>query len=120
MFRQSEHSTIEAESQRITLPELEQALHAADPAAILLAPRILRRVIKEHAQVSGVGLRVPHRKTYVISQDALREIVHGGELDLAPGFELAETVILIARPTPEKLAELPAAETLTRYWRRLF
>jgi len=120
MFRLSQQAAVEIEPVRITLPQLEQALHAADPAAILLAPRILRRVVKEHAGVSGIGLRVPHRKTYVISQDALRSIVEWGELDLAPGMELAETVILIARPSPEQLSSTTAPEALTRIWRMLF
>jgi hypothetical protein len=120
MFRLSQQAAVEVEPVRITLPQLEQALHAADPSAILLAPRILRRVVKEHARVSGIGLRVPHRKTYVILQDALRSIVEWGELDLAPGMELAETVILIARPSPEQLSSIPAPEALTRLWRMLF
>ena len=45
-----------------TLAELEKVLSAADPAALLVPPRILRRVIKKHSGLTGPGLQVPHRQ----------------------------------------------------------
>ncbi len=102
------------------LPELEQAVHAADPTAILIPPRILRRVIKQDASIAGFGLRVPHRKTYVIAREQLLAIVDPLELDLAPYVSLSDTVILLARPTPLRIATLSADELLLKYWRLLF
>ncbi len=99
---------------------LEDALRAADPGAFLVPPRILRRVIKQATGVGGIGLRVPHRKTYVIARERLLAIVDRGELDLAADAELPEHVILIARPTPEALAELNGDEALHKFWRQLF
>ena len=63
------------------LPELEQAIHAVDPRALLVPQRILRRVIKQHAGIAGIGLRVPHRKTYILSRQDLLAIVEPPELD---------------------------------------
>ena len=48
---------------RLTLTELENAVRAADPAAFLVLPRILRRVVKQDRRLSGFGLKVPHRKS---------------------------------------------------------
>jgi hypothetical protein len=104
----------------LSLVELENAVRAADPAAFLVAPRILRRVIKQNAGVSGIGLRVPHRKTYVIAREELMTSVDPSELDLDVDAELPEHVILIARPTAESLLELRPAEALVKFWRQLF
>ena len=100
--------------------ELEEALRAADPSVFLVAPRILRRVIKQDAGVSGIGLRVPHRKTYVIRRDRLLAIVDRDELDAQPDVELPEHAILMARPTSEMLRNLTPEEALVKYWRQLF
>lgn len=100
--------------------ELEEALRAADPSVFLVAPRILRRVIKQDAGISGIGLRVPHRKTYVIRRDRLLAIVDREELDAQPDVELPERAILMARPTSEMLWNLTPEEALVKYWRQLF
>ena len=100
--------------------ELAQALRAADPSALLVAPRILRRVIKEHAGVRGIGLRVPHRKSYVIARDELLAIVDRADLDLDGEAELGQRLILLARPTVEMLSETRTCNLMTKYWRLLF
>jgi hypothetical protein len=104
----------------LTLASLEQAVRSADPTTLLILPRLLRRVIKQDCQLTGWALRVPHRKTYVISRQRLLEIVDPGELDLAADSHLPEEVILLARPNPEKLATRDAGETLIHCWRLLF
>lgn len=109
-----------AESQPpLGLAALQDAIRAVDVDALIVSPRIVRRVIKQHAGVSGIGLRVPHRKTYVIGRDALLEIVDRIDLDLPATAELPETVILIARPSGEMLAELPPQDLLRKCWRKL-
>ncbi len=104
----------------LTAAELDDAIRMADPAALLVSPRILRRVIKIDADIGGIGLRVPHRKTYVISRQRLLEIVDRSELDVMPSAELPDTVILIGRPNTEALDELPPETALTKFWRQLF
>ena len=74
---------------RLTLAELERAVWAADPAAFLVLPRILRRVIKQDRRLAGFGLRVPHRKSYVIGREPLLEIVEKADLGVADDFDAA-------------------------------
>jgi hypothetical protein len=114
------NTTFEEQPARLSAADLDQAVRSVDPAALLVPPRILRRVIKHDAGIGGIGLRVPHRKTYVIAREALLAIVDRSELDLPPNTELPQTVILIGRPSVEALAELSAEEALVKFWRQLF
>jgi hypothetical protein len=120
MTRLVPHDTTAASQTPLGLAALQDAVRAVDPDALIVSPRIVRRVIKQHTGVSGIGLRVPHRKTYVIGREALLEIVDRIDLDLPPTAELPETVILIARPSGETMAELPPQELLRKVWRKLF
>ncbi|MGQ9573982.1 MAG: hypothetical protein ACUVUC_01565 [Thermoguttaceae bacterium] len=104
----------------LDLPDLERAVSAADPAVVLVAPRILRRVIKQECQLRALTLRVPHRKSYVISRDRLLEICQKAELDLAEGRQLPPQVILISRPHSDRLAAMTPGEMLLRWWRLVF
>ena len=110
----------EARCRGSALAELERAVRAADPAAMLVLPRILRRVIKQDRGLTGFGLRVPHRKGYAIGRDALLQIVEKAEIGLATDAVLPEKVILLARPGPQRLADSSAQDLLVRCWRLLF
>ncbi len=57
-------------------------MRSVEPAARLVAPRLLRRVVRVHADLGGFGFRVPHSKTYVIPAAALLEIADRDELGL--------------------------------------
>ena len=120
MTRVVHHPSSNEHRPGLTTAELDDALRLADPSAVMAPPRILRRVIKHDAEIGGIGLRVPHRKTYVIARDRLLQIVNRTELDLLPGAPLPETVILIGRPPTEALAELAPQAGLVKYWRQLF
>jgi hypothetical protein len=115
-----QNAPAEGHGEPLGLAALDSALRAADPTALLVAPRILRRVIKQATGVGGIGLRVPHRKTYVILREVLLSIVDRSELDLPAEAELPERVILIARPSAEALAEMRPDEALHKFWRQLF
>ncbi len=104
----------------LTLADLEQALSAADPAALLVPPRILRRVIKKHSGLTGPGLQVPHRKSYVIGRDALLALADRADLGIKPDRKLPEALLLFPTPDPRKLRRLPPEATLLKYWRLLF
>jgi hypothetical protein len=106
--------------QPLTSAELEQAIAAVEPAALLVPPRILRRVIKLDRQIGGIGLRVPHRKSYVIAAQRLLDIVDRDELGLNSNAALPNTVILLPRPDTDYLSTLTAGEALVKYWRLLF
>src|SRR4051812_6957762 len=95
----------DAKAPRLSSADLEHAVRAADPTVLLVPPRLLRRVIKQDRKLPGVGLQVPHRKTYVIGREALLAIVDADELGAA-ARELPATLILLTRPDPERVASL--------------
>jgi hypothetical protein len=107
-------------SRRLTPAELDRAVQAADPAALLVRSRILRRVIKQDRQLTGFGLRVPHHKSYSIGREPLLEIVERAELGLAEDAALPEKVVLLDRPDARDLAVTPAEDILINCWRLLF
>jgi hypothetical protein len=115
-----QHSRAQESAPSISLHDLEQAIRAVTPLAVLAPPRILRRVVKQHSQTLGFGLRAPDRKTYVIQRAELLSIVDADELDLPEGIEAADTIILLSRPSTEELAERSAVDSLTEFWGRLF
>src|SRR3954469_13288906 len=78
--------------------ELQKLLSDVDPAALLVKPRLLRRVIKDDCRLNGVGLQVPHRKSYTIHRDALLAIADRADLGLADDKELPTRLILLACP----------------------
>jgi hypothetical protein len=104
----------------VDLEELQHLLTAAEPGAVLAPPRILRRVIKQDRRLTGIGLQVPHRKSYVITREALFQIATREELELGPNRGLPRHVLLITRPDVERLAAATRDETLIKYWRLLF
>src|SRR5215472_10289683 len=95
--------------------QLEQALLAVDPAVCLVPARIMRRIIKADRRLVGLGLRVPHVKSYVIGRDALLRLATPDELGVAPERDLPETVVLLVRPEPDKLAARGREEALVGY-----
>ena len=102
------------------LSELQQAVRAADPAAVLVAPRVLERIIQGQRQLSSLFEQVPHRKCYVVDRATLYRHVEPDELDLEPDRLLPATVILLARPSPNALTMQDRETILLTYWRRLF
>lgn len=104
----------------LTVAELEQILHQAEPAALLVPPRILRRVIKQDRHLGGLGLQVPHRKSYTLDRDALLRLADRSELGLAADRELPAVVLLFPLPDPARLAARSRADILLESWRLLF
>src|SRR5262249_42659290 len=58
-----------SDAPRLDLAELGRLLRAADPAALLVPARLLRRVIKRDRKLTGLGLQVPHHKSYVLGRE---------------------------------------------------
>ncbi|MFO0553732.1 MAG: hypothetical protein U0271_35440 [Polyangiaceae bacterium] len=97
--------------------ELEQAVAATGIGAVLVMPRILRRVIKHHRRIPGVGLDVPHAWSYVVPRATLTEIVR--EEELGHSFAtLSESVILL--PRPEIAGVKDRTEAIVAVWRGAF
>jgi hypothetical protein len=104
----------------LTVAELQRLLTQTEPAALLVPPRILRRVIKQDRGLAGPGLQVPHRKSYVVSRDRLLGIAAVDELRLEPNRELPPIPILLPRPDWQRLSSRDSAKALRKYWRLLF
>jgi hypothetical protein len=83
-------------------------------------PRLLRRVVRLHTSLPGIGFRVPHSKSYVIPQKDLLEIADRSEIGFDPGAVLPENVILLERPGNDILEECPRGEILLYYRQLLF
>src|SRR5690606_7057376 len=64
------------------LAEVQAAIREADEAAFLVAPRIVRRVIRHECDLPALNARVPHRKSFVLPADRLRQVVLHDELGL--------------------------------------
>jgi hypothetical protein len=110
----------EPASGQLTFAELQRAVSAADPAAFLVLPRILRRVIKRDRRLAGFGLRAPHRKSYLIDSEPLLEIIDKADLGVADEFDLPERVILVTRPSTQDFLDRPSNTLFIRTWRLLF
>lgn len=67
----------------MNIAALERSLQRGSAAKVLTDARLLRRVIRRHRHLSGVGLQVPHARCYAVSRDALLSIVEPDELGVA-------------------------------------
>jgi hypothetical protein len=103
----------------VDLPSVEERLAGAPAAPVLVDPRLLRRIIKRHRAVPGIGLEVPHARCYAIRRDALLAIVSAAELGRAAA-SLPEEIILLPRPTDAELRHTSTDEVLTGLWRGAF
>ena len=108
-----------AETEQVFI-DAERALRAADPDAFLVLPRVLRRVIRFDCELPALALQIPHRKSYTIRREKLREIVALDELGIENPRELPEVVILISRPDEHELAGMTTAGLRSTLWRLLF
>ena len=104
----------------MSLADLEGIFAQTDPAVLLVPPRILRRVIKQDRGFGGLGMQVPHYKSYVIRRDALLCIADRAELGVPPDRDVSETVILLPQPDAARLRSLSPETILRRCWRFLF
>ncbi len=102
------------------LDELKQAVYATDPAAVLVAPRILRRLLQEEFKVPYLLVQAPHESCYFFDRQVLFRHVEQDELNLEPDRLLPSTVILLSRPSAEQLQTRERDEVLLNYWRLLF
>jgi hypothetical protein len=100
--------------------ELQQLLRDAEPAAVLVSPRVLERVIQQVYQLPGVLYTIPHRYCFVVDRGLLFRHVEQDELNLDHDHLLPATVILLSRPQGETLSFQDRPALLRDYWRRLF
>ncbi len=102
------------------LADLQKILGAADPAAVLVSPRILERIIREDCDLPNMYWNIPHAKSYVCDRHQLFRHAEQADLELEPDQLLPDTVILLVHPDAEELNNLERKLVLLKYWRRLF
>jgi hypothetical protein len=101
------------------LEELSRILRATDPATVLVTPSVLERVIRKVTGASWAFWRVPHGRCFLVDRATMYKYVEQDELDLPPDHQLPQTVLLLERPSADRLAG-SREELLARYWRLLF
>jgi hypothetical protein len=102
------------------LAELQLALHQVDPAAVLVTPQVMDKVIQQVCNLPAVPWDVPHRSSYVVDRQDLFRHIEQEDLNLNPEHLLPTTVILLLRPSTERLVSDSRENILGEYWRRLF
>ena len=102
----------------IELDELRRAVAAADPSAILVPDRILRRVIRQDRRLRWLG--GSHPKCYAIAGAALGAIVDAPELGRPSGSAWPAMALLIAQHGSDELVGTDPGPVLIEAWRRLF
>jgi hypothetical protein len=86
-------------------------------AAVLLDDRVVRRVIKKHRRLPGIGLQVPHARCYTLPRAELEAMVERDELGVDPATLPAQVAIFSG--ARDALAAGDADE-LARAWRAIF
>jgi hypothetical protein len=104
----------------MTPADLQQALRAVEPAAVLVAPRLLENIIRQVGNLSGFAWQVPHWQSAVVDRQTLFLHVEQEELALGPDQLLPAKVILLAWPEADDLYAANSGALLLQYWQRLF
>lgn len=103
------------------LVELQSLLQSVEPAAHLVEPLVLRRVVRLDRRLQGLRFVIPHDFSYTIDRDRLLAFVDLSELALPPGSDLPRRVILLAQPDEDELQDESRWDDLQqRYGRLLF
>ncbi|MFO0755204.1 MAG: hypothetical protein U0359_01830 [Byssovorax sp.] len=101
------------------LSALERSLCRARPGVVLVDARLLRRVIKHHRHLAGVGLAVPHTRSYAVAREVLLGVVEPEEIGRSRD-DLPAEVILLPKPDAEALAHRSIDELAAELWRYAF
>jgi len=101
------------------LAAIENRIRASGAGALVVDPRLLRRVIKRHKDLPGLGLQVPHATSHVLRKSDLLALIEPSALGENPD-NLPDYLVLLARPRPDEILGRAPAEILTRLWRAAF
>ena len=100
--------------------ELAEIVHRAEPAAVVVEPHVITRVIKHHCQMTGLLVRVPHEQCYFAARETLAEIADADELHVDDIRRLPETVILLSCPALDDSSPMLLPQALLALQRQLF
>ncbi|HEY3359848.1 MAG TPA: hypothetical protein VGQ83_41745 [Polyangia bacterium] len=98
---------------------VEEAIRAADPAVLVVEPRLLRRIIRQRHRLGRLGLQVPHDRCLALSRAELHAAAGGDRLG-AGAHDLPDPVVLLPRPSVDPTDPAAVARALTALWRALF
>ncbi|MEX2167828.1 MAG: hypothetical protein WD851_00835 [Pirellulales bacterium] len=101
------------------IANLQDVVHGIEPAAILVEPRILRRVVRLDRRLQGQWLLIPRRECYTIERDRLLAFVDREELEIPLGVELPRRVILLSRPNEPDPTDTAAEQSQIHEYLRL-
>jgi len=104
----------------MALAELQRILTGVEPAAVLVAPRVLDMVLRHVFRISAIAWRAPHASSWSVNRQTLFRHVDQETLALAPDQVLPATVMLLAWPLDEEWKKGNAAGILLKTWRQLF
>jgi hypothetical protein len=102
------------------IADIERSVRQRDPDVFFVLPRILRRILRHELDITSPWVRIPHRKSYVISRDRLSWLVAMDELGVDASTELPHRAMLIARPEEEQLKRMAPAALRLYDWRMHF
>ncbi len=97
------------------MDEIDQEL--ASLGAIVVEKRVLRRIIKQHRVIRGLGLQVPHEDCYVIPSDHVASLIESDEVEVP--LESLPARVSIVHGDRARLATGDRLE-MSRLWRLLF
>lgn len=106
-------------SRRMDLRSKGLSISDEHMGVLVIEPRLLRRVIKRHRALSGIGLQVPHAGCYALSRGALVAVIEPRESADFPK-QLAADLILVPEPRAEELIGTSDADQLVYLWRSAF
>jgi hypothetical protein len=101
----------------LDLPVDELDAELAQAGAAVLEDRVVRRVIKQHRRLPGIGLQVPHAQCYTLPRAQLERLVDRDELTADPAALPDEVAIFGG--SRDALAAGDAT-ALSRAWRAIF
>ncbi len=101
----------------LDVAEIERCMEGTGNGVVLVPERLLRRVIKRHLHLPGVGFDVPHPSSYSIDKRELLAIVDEAELGKSVAA-LPDAILLLPRPEPDPTRERD--EVVVSLWRASF
>ena len=107
------------ESRGMKLEELSRLLREVEPAAVLVEPPLLARIVQRVTNVTWAVWQVPHSHCFALDRNTLLKHADPDELRVPAEHMLPDLVLLFERPTADQLTG-PRDQLLGRYWRLLF
>ncbi len=98
--------------------DLQRTLQAIEPAAVLVTPVVLDKIIRQTLKLPGWMWTAPHRRTWNVERQFLFRFVEQEDLLVRPDQLLPATVLLLESPAGIEREGIP--ELLGTYWRLLF